>query len=190
MPDNHTRRLARKIDETYELYRSDAAKWEAALYSAFCAQAENFVCYNLLASDDYLARSIAARALERLASFQGRSKLSTWFYRLARREVDRALRQRIVDRRRHVSLEADPDSDQASDAEPAAPAVNLDDRIAVEKILNNLPDKQREVFEMELEGHSLEDIAEAKAEPLGTIRSRHRLAKAKFRPKPKKRKRR
>jgi RNA polymerase sigma factor (sigma-70 family) len=179
MPDNQTRRLARKIDEAYEGYLASDPSREEAVYMAFRAQADNIVCYNMLSSDTYLAHAIAARALTRLGSFQGRSRLSTWFYRLAHREVKRALSERNLDRKRHVALDANPDSDQASDNEPAAPAVNLDDPISVERILKNLPDKQREVLEMDLEGHSLEDIARKKSEPLGTIRSRYRPAKAK-----------
>lgn len=181
MSHNHTRRLARKIDEAYELYCAGEPNRESTLYSAFRAQADNIVCYRLQASDTYLAHTITTRALTRLGSFKRRSKLSTWFYRLAQNEVNRALRERILDRNRHVALEPNTDSDRPSDNEPAAPPVNLDDPLSVDTILRKLPESQREVLEMELEGHSLEDIAHKKSEPLGTIRSRYELAKARAR---------
>ena len=53
----------------------------------------------------------------------------------------------------------------------------------MEKLERGLPAAQAEVVGMVKEGYSLEQVAEETASPLGTIRSRYRLAKQKMREK-------
>jgi RNA polymerase sigma factor (sigma-70 family) len=120
------------------------------------------------------------RAMMTLEGFRGRSKLSTWFYKLAVNEANRALRDRITDRDRLVSLTiAGPDEEEPALDIKAKP-VNQDARIDLEKLGCRLPSDQAEVMSLLQEGYTLEEVAQKTRAPLGTIRSRYRLAKDKL----------
>jgi DNA-directed RNA polymerase specialized sigma24 family protein len=51
----------------------------------------------------------------------------------------------------------------------------------VAKLRQGIPAKQAQVLDLMAEGYSLEQIAEITGLPLGTVRSRYRLAKDKMR---------
>jgi len=177
-----TRQLSQEIDAAYEAYAAQQPYSEIRLYRTLRAQARNVVWSRLGAPDAPLEHDIATRAIQALKEFRGESQVSTWFYVLARREANRALRTLIQKRERFVPIETDEDDDMSEMAIPAAPA-NLDAPIDLERLMRNLPEKQAEVMRLHREGHSLQDIAERTGEPLGTIRGRYRLAMIKVRKK-------
>jgi RNA polymerase sigma-70 factor (ECF subfamily) len=187
---SHTQELSQAIDAAHEVYTPGEPESETRLYRAFLAQARNVVGYKHLAwSAQTLANDIASRAMLALPKFRGGSKVSTWFYRIARNEVNRALRTIIRDSKQLVSIDPrDPEGDEPSEHEPEDKPNDQEAAIDFEKLQQRLPPKQAEVLAFQFEGYTLEEIAKKTGVPLGTIRSRNRLAKAKARRRPKKNK--
>jgi RNA polymerase sigma-70 factor (ECF subfamily) len=128
-----------------------------------------------------LVNDIVHRAMVGLKSFRGNSKLSTWFWTLAQHEVDRALRRLIQDKKRLEPLDSKEGYGEGSSLEITAKTVNLDAEISLEQLMRHLPPEQAEVIRRQSEGYTLEQIAQETGIPLGTVRSRLRLAKQKAR---------
>ena len=174
---SYTARLSDEIDAVYEAYKKAEPDAEGRLYSALLVQARNIVFFRLQYHDEDVALEIVYRTLAALSKFRGKSKFSTWFYRLAKNEGYRALDTHIRKRKPEVHLSADP-LGEASDEEPAAKPVNRDNAISLALLQRQLPKEQAEVIRLMAKDYSLEKIAEMTGESIGTIRSRYRLAKA------------
>lgn len=177
-PINYTVRLSRAIDAKYAAYRPGDADSEWRLYDALQAQAANVVYHCLEVSDKDLVSTIVHRAMLALSGFRNKSKISTWFYRLAQNEAKRALRARITSRKRFVPLTI---SDEDGEERPwpiKANRDNHDEQIDLDRIRRRLPPKQAEIVSLLTEGYSLEEIARKTGVPIGTVRSRYRLAKS------------
>lgn len=180
--DTYTRRLSRAIDLAYEAYTPGDPECEDRLYGAFRAQSRNVAAYHGLSwTELFLADDIATRAMLALPTFRGESRVSSWFYGIAQNEIRRALRTLIHNRTRHVSIDVEPELDEMSLLELEAKPINHDAAIEMEKVQQQLPPEQAEVLALQLEGNTMEEIAERTGTPLGTVRSRNRLAKAKAR---------
>ncbi len=116
----------------------------------------------------------------KLDGFEGRSPLSTWVFGICRRVAS--------DYRRSAPIRCEVATDPAElDAaphwqrEPPAASKAEFERVA-EQILEKLPEPQRIVFVLfELDEMSGEDIATLLDVPVGTVRSRLRLARESFR---------
>lgn len=116
----------------------------------------------------------------RLADFEERGKVTAWLFRIAARAArDRRRRAHV---RREIAAEeslaeaADPKPDPSTSLERA------DARALLEQALTALDQDQREVFTaFELEGMSGQAIAAALEIPLGTVYSRLRLGRERFR---------
>jgi RNA polymerase sigma-70 factor (ECF subfamily) len=117
-----------------------------------------------------LLQEVFLVAYRKLPEFEGRSRITTWLFSICHNVFRAALRRR---------------SDQLpSDAalELSAPGIADDDALSARQLLRTLPDEQRTVFVLfELEGMSGDEIAEALTIPVGTVRSRLRLAREAFR---------
>jgi RNA polymerase sigma-70 factor (ECF subfamily) len=116
----------------------------------------------------------------RLADFEERGKVKAWLFRIAAR----AARDRR--RRAHVRREVAAETSVAEALDPKPdPSMSLeraDDRALLERALAALDQDQREVFTaFELEGLSGQAIATALEIPLGTVYSRLRLGRERFR---------
>jgi RNA polymerase sigma-70 factor (ECF subfamily) len=113
--------------------------------------------------------------------FEGRSKLRTWLFGICRRIASDYRRSSPI--RREVVTDA-----AVLELEPGAPhdaPVGAESRqraTVAEAILNRMPEPQRVVFVLfELEEMSGEQIAELLDLSIGTVRSRLRLARERFR---------
>jgi RNA polymerase sigma-70 factor, ECF subfamily len=117
-----------------------------------------------------LLQEVFLVAHRKLPEFEGRARVTTWLFSICH-NVFRASRRR----RREQPL-----PDQADDATSVAP--QREELLSARKLLLGLPEEQRIVFLLfELEGLSGDEIAEALSIPVGTVRSRLRLARESFR---------
>jgi RNA polymerase sigma-70 factor (ECF subfamily) len=114
----------------------------------------------------------------RLASFEGRSQLRTWIFGICMRVAS--------DHRRSAPVRREVISDAVAldvgatgrEADPLSRAESRQAAESAEAILAHLPAVQRVVFVLfELEEMSAEDIATLTGVPVGTVRSRLRLAR-------------
>jgi RNA polymerase sigma-70 factor, ECF subfamily len=130
-----------------------------------CYQAHVWRFLRHLLGDDALAEDVAQetflRLYQRLPTFSGRSKLSTWVFRVARNAGIDALRSR---RRHDRLLEALP---------PPPPAPAPDARAEAWAAVASLSPKLREALLLvELFGFSYREAAEVLRVPDGTVKSR------------------
>ncbi len=115
----------------------------------------------------------------RLDEFEGRSSLPTWLYGIAVRvAADR--RKRASER--HELLGRDPATEPACPAPSPEELAGLHERLRLlGRVLDSLPDEQRVVLTLfEMEELTGEQIAEVLEIPVGTVRSRLRLAREAF----------
>jgi len=116
----------------------------------------------------------------RLPEFEGRSSVRTWLREITRRVASDYRRSAPVRREVHTEtaeLDFRPGSLSSSEENVAR-----GEKVALARaILEKIPDAQRTVFMMfELEQMSGAEIADELGVPLGTVRSRLRLAREAF----------
>ncbi len=151
----------------------------AALHDAF-ADPIYRTCLGLLgqpADAEDAMQEVLLRILDKAREFSGRSRFSTWVYRLT---VNHALNFRRR-RSRHAARVL-----RLGEHEPAAdgggPEAGLDaaeDREALDRALQQLSPEHRAVLVLrEIEGLSYDDIAAALEVPAGTVMSRLSRARA------------
>lgn len=187
-----TARLSVAIDDAYQAYDPLIPETANALYEALRNQARNVVRFRLRSDDNDLVHEITVRAMIALERFKGESRLSTWFFKIAQNEVNRWLRRTIDTRETDIPLIANwtlaPDEAIGEIPEVQAVAKRLDlvkqsgssASIDLKKLTTVLPPAQFRVIELQRMGYSLEKIAKMTQIPLGTVRSRYRLAKKKM----------
>jgi RNA polymerase sigma-70 factor (ECF subfamily) len=114
----------------------------------------------------------------KLSEFEGRARISTWLFAICQRVASDYRRSAVI-RREVASAGLEPTTEHA---DPASRAESQQRLQLAEAILDKLPDAQRVVFVLfELEELSGEEIAALLALPIGTVRSRLRLARETFR---------
>jgi RNA polymerase sigma-70 factor (ECF subfamily) len=103
-----------------------------------------------------------------LHSFQGRSKLSTWIYQIARNEAITALHRRPVEYQPVDEIDRPaPDTDN-----PERQYENSELREHLEAALSHLQQDHRMAIELHYLGeHSYEEIAEIMDIPIGTVKT-------------------
>jgi RNA polymerase sigma-70 factor (ECF subfamily) len=111
--------------------------------------------------------------------FEGRSKIRTWLFGICRRVASDYRRSSPI--RREIVTDAAA-MDLRRDDQHVLGAESRQRASVAEAILNRMPEPQRVVFVLfELEEMSGEDIAELLNLSIGTVRSRLRLARERFR---------
>lgn len=115
---------------------------------------------------------------------EGRGGVSTWLTMIVRsRALDRVRARGRVREERWAEL-PEPSAAEGYDAPPApdAFAERSEERTMIEAAVAQLPPEQRETVEMAyFRGMSQSEIAEALGQPLGTVKTRARLALQKLR---------
>jgi RNA polymerase sigma-70 factor (ECF subfamily) len=113
----------------------------------------------------------------RLSAFEGRSELRTWIFGICQRVASDYRRSAPVRREIATDLTA-LDAHGGVDANALTHAESRQRAAIADAVLNRLPEPQRVVFVLfELEEMSGDEIAELIGVPVGTVRSRLRLAR-------------
>ena len=127
-----------------------------------------------------VTQEIFLRVLEQANRFDGRSRFSTWLYRLAVRHCLNRIRQRG----RRTAAEDEAGARRARrgltrDASPIERLTAQDDLALVDRLLSGLSPHYRAcVVLREIEGFSYAEIAELLELPIGTVMSRLSRARA------------
>jgi len=126
------------------------------------------------------AQKVFLMAHLKLAEFEGRAQIRTWLFAICQRVASDYRRTALF--RREISMDTAALVRQAGTQEDAQYGGEAQERAQVaEAVLNKLSDPQRLVFVLfELEEMSGQDIAELLGVPVGTVRSRLRLARRAF----------
>jgi RNA polymerase sigma-70 factor (ECF subfamily) len=111
-----------------------------------------------------------------------RGAVSTWLLTIGRRKALDRLRARKRSREDLISDDRSFADLPSSDPDPSIDMEGVELRENVRLALNNLPDEQREVLELGyFNGLSQSEIADVTGQPLGTVKTRMRLAMQKLR---------
>ena len=108
---------------------------------------------------DDVAQQVLLKLHLRIREFEGRSRFTTWLYRMT---VNTALNRRRLERRRSLLLHSIADPPATTNPDVTMEAER--DRMAalVRACLTELSDREREIFEMaDLKGIATSDIARA-----------------------------
>lgn len=128
-----------------------------------------------------LAQKVFLTVHLRLPDFEGRSELRTWIFGICLR-VASDYRRSAAMRHEIVTDTAQLASRRGTDRDPLGEVESRRTAAIAEAILNKLPEPQRVAFVLfELEEMSAEQIAALVEVPVGTVRSRLRLARENFR---------
>ncbi len=116
-----------------------------------------------------MTQEVFVRVHERLASFRGEARFSTWLYRIAfNRTVERRRRARL--RAEHVPCEGLEES--ATSNGPLEAALDRERERAVARLVEGLPDVYRSVVHLHYwMDQSIDEIGETLGVPAGTVKS-------------------
>lgn len=147
--------IERVLKGDTEAFNLIVRQWEKPIY--------NFI-YRLIGDRDEamdLCQDSFMKAYRELATLKDRDRFSAWLYRIAHNTCYSRLRKDIG----KTFVELDPDS--------GAVRTPIENRLAVEKALQHLPEDQRETVVLKV-FHSLkfEEIAAIQDAPVSTVKSR------------------
>jgi RNA polymerase sigma-70 factor (ECF subfamily) len=116
-----------------------------------------------------LTQDVFVRVLERLDTFRGEARFSSWLYRLAyNRTIERRRRARL--RKEHVPCESL--EELATSTCPLEAALDREREQVVARLIEGLPELYRSVVHMHYwMDQSIDEIAETLGVPAGTVKS-------------------
>lgn len=130
-------------------------QWEKPIY--------NFI-FRMIGNRDEamdLCQDVFLKAFRELGTLKDRDRFTAWLYRIAHNTCYSRLRKNIG----KTWVELDPDT--------GAKSVSIENRIAVERALLQLPDDQREVVVLKVyQDLKFEEIAVIQDAPVSTVKSR------------------
>lgn len=139
-------------------------QWEKPIY--------NFIVRMIGDRDEAmdLCQDCFMKAFRELGALKDRDRFSSWLYRIAHNTCFSRIRKDYG----KTWVELDPDT--------GTPHVSLENRLAVEKALLDLPEDQREVVVLKVfQGLKFEEIAALQRAPVSTVKSRLYMAFEKLR---------
>jgi RNA polymerase sigma-70 factor (ECF subfamily) len=150
-------------------------------FSALCRRYERSVVAIALAElrDIHAAEDVAQATLllafQRLSTLTDSSKFGPWLIQIARRQVVDSARRRQLS-----ATAAGPESLQLASCDAAA--TDWIDKEHVLRLIDDLPDHERVLVGLRFfDGHSLAEIAEIVARPIGTVTKQLSRAMARLR---------
>lgn len=168
MYDNH--------EAIYWAWKADPTEANlSALSKALFAYAEGITIKTLGRRDDDLTGQIVTRALLAEPSFEGRSKFTTWFYRLAFRECISHVR-RIRTRKECVFDESMSLEDDFYSSVP-----EIHSAILVKELLASLSERDAGIMRAKMGGYTTKEIAESTGLRTEGVRKRWRVLKLRLR---------
>jgi RNA polymerase sigma-70 factor (ECF subfamily) len=181
-----TRRLPEFETESDEALVARIAQGDRRAFAAFFGRyAARVKAYLLrLGARGAMAEDLAQDAMvavwRRAASFDPhKAKASTWMFVIARNAWIDRLRREKVELAYRSGLDA---SEESSDESPADAATRVQTEAQMQSALALLSDEQRQVVQLSFfEDRPHSEIAERLSLPLGTVKSRLRLALTKLR---------
>lgn len=129
-------------------------------------------------SSEEVTQDVFMRVWNRAESYApDKGKFTTWLFRIAHNRAIDELRKRRRDKSRHADDIADHWDLESTDIAPPDAAVANSEYATVRKALATLPDPQRQVVELSyFKGLTQSEIATQTGQPLGTVKTRMRLA--------------
>ncbi|MEE8147253.1 MAG: sigma-70 family RNA polymerase sigma factor [Longimicrobiales bacterium] len=161
-----------------ELVRKAQKGDDAAFEAVYRTSVERIYALCLRMSGDSavaeeLTQDVFVRAWQKLSSFRGESRFSTWLHRLA---VNLVLQDRRSKGRRRAKEEVVADLERyGSHAQRAMPGTRVD----LERAIAGLPTKAREVLVLrDIQGYKYDEIAGLTGVSLGTVKAQIHRARA------------
>ncbi|HYJ09702.1 MAG TPA: sigma-70 family RNA polymerase sigma factor [Polyangiaceae bacterium] len=153
--------------------RELSAEWVYAEHADFVWRALQYLGVRSADLED-LAQEVFVTVHRRIASFDGRSKLTTWLFGICLHLVQRHRRRAYF---RLEFLYAEP-PERVDDETPELRYAGAESRQRLQQLLEKLSPERRATFVLfEIEGASCEEIAELTGVPVGTVYSRLHLAR-------------
>ncbi|NLE01100.1 MAG: RNA polymerase sigma factor [Fibrobacter sp.] len=161
------------VEEEKTLLEQAAAGSKSAFSKLFFIHKEMVyrVVYRLLRSSDDVEDAVQQTFIEMyrsLPGYEGKSKFTTWLYRIAVNVSIQHLRKRKNGSFADIDPEILPVNGETKDS-----IENQELQNQISQALNSLPDKKRIVVVLhDIEERTMEEISEIIGVPLGTIKSR------------------
>ena len=117
--------------------------------------------------EDVVQETLAA-IWTKLPNFEGRASLETWAFRFGRNELLKAF-----DRRRRHQGRVEGDAEELGEPEEEDSSPQIEPHLLHQKLANLDPVSASIVRERHFEARSFQEIASAREEPLGTVKTRY-----------------
>jgi RNA polymerase sigma-70 factor (ECF subfamily) len=147
--------VVRVLNGDSEAFNLLVRQWEKPIY--------NFILRMIGNRDEAmdLCQDVFLKAFRELGTLKDRDRFTAWLYRIAHNTCYSRLRKDIG----KTYVELDPETGSRS--------VSMENRIAVEKALGQLPEDQREVVILKVyQNLKFEEIAAIQDAPVSTVKSR------------------
>jgi RNA polymerase sigma-70 factor (ECF subfamily) len=178
--------VAEQIAETDEQALTRVASGDrdafAAIFSSYAGKVKSYLLRlgapNAAAED--LAQDVMVSIWRRAASYDpAKAKASTWIFVIARNAwIDRLRREKVELAYRSTT----PAVEESDEESPDAAAIRLQSEAQIQAALQSLSEEQKQVVRLSFfEDRTHSEIAERLSLPLGTVKSRLRLALIKLR---------
>lgn len=145
-----------------------------ALYNRYLQRVYNRVKSKVPPQDvEDVTQEVFLAVVRSLDSFEQRSRFNTWLYTIVNRQIADFYRRRgRTERIPSVEL-----NDESADLASTSEQDNADQRLFIQRALNNVPEHYQEIILMRFaDGLSFSEIAEQRGQSLEAVKSLYRRA--------------